>query len=547
SALLSQPLLSEVSQIAQPVMACAGEETSGKPLTGEPEVPAESDVPKPEVCKFFLRGRCHFGERCRLSHRNSGVKLELECSPSTAVDCNPEENSSKNRKTRKKSGRAEKAREEEGQGSNGIQYRGLFTCSLPNVLKVICSPSLSSFLPAPESEKKPRMRTADDVISRILWDSTVDPDDFVVGHLDRFLGVLERPFSDFSWDTQVCDCDYSEELTIPRHRIQYFSYKGQRVWDRDSRTDRVFGSTGQTVVPPFDREEQGQENGTAAAVREPEVSQPGKSEQENSAPGDAACSGATGPKDGDFGDAGLAQEAAALSVSPKDDQITVQEEWKDWEEVEEKEQQTQPVPQEPTPGRPSRKPTHFVCFRVDSPAALMGFQRIQRKVLTHLPQSEEFWVNPSTLHITLSLLVLPGPAEVQAAAELLRSIVKDFYKPPISVFFPPKLKHFNGKVLFLPPQPLSDVQSLNTPLQEAFRQKGWLHRHSKCPNYHLTLAKVEGEETERMFEDVGAIKLAKDINFGKLEVDKLYLCVNGTPKTNSGFYQTICAVQLPTV
>lgn len=53
-------------------------------------------------------------------------------------------------------------------------------------------------------KKKPRMRTADDVISRIIWDSSVDPADFVVGHLDRFLGVLERPFSDFSWDTQVC-------------------------------------------------------------------------------------------------------------------------------------------------------------------------------------------------------------------------------------------------------------------------------------------------------------------------------------------------------
>lgn len=136
-----------------------------------------------------------------------------------------------------------------------------------------------------------RMRTADDVINRILWDTTVDPADFIVGHLDRFLGVLERPFSDFSWDTQVntwlsfslctysfqiwracihsvincgficsqvCDCDYSEEMAIPRHRIQYFSYKGQRVWDRDSRTDHVFGSTGQSVMSPFDNGDQPQ-------------------------------------------------------------------------------------------------------------------------------------------------------------------------------------------------------------------------------------------------------------------------------------------------
>ncbi|XP_036451736.1 leukocyte receptor cluster member 9 [Colossoma macropomum] len=493
-------------------MACAEGEGSGKPLTGGPEAQAESDETKldsdgPDVCRFFLMGRCHFGERCRLSHSASGL---ADCKPVQA-----EEKGSKNRKTRKKSGRAEKAKDGE----------------------------------IKESEKKPRMRTADDVISRILWDSSVDPADFVVGHLDRFLGVLERPFSDFSWDTQVCDCDYSEELTIPRHRIQYFSYKGQRVWDRDSRTDRVFGSTGQTVLPPFDQEDQGQEGGAQDTTQDVDESQTKKKEQisDLSDPEDAADCGANGPKDEDFGDARLARDAEALSVSPRVEQIAPVEEWKDWEEEEEEEKETQPVPQEPQPGRPSRKPTHFVCFRVDSPAALMAFQRVQRKILTHLPQSEEFWVNPATLHVTLSLLVLPGPAEVQAAAELLRSIVKDFYKPPISVFFPLKLKHFNGKVLFLPPRPVQDVQSINTPLQEAFREKGWLHRHSKCPNYHLTLAKVEGEETDRMFEDVGAIKLAKDINFGKLEVDKLYLCVNGAPKTDNGFYQIVCAVQFPTV
>lgn len=42
-------------------------------------------------------------------------------------------------------------------------------------------------------------------------------------------------------------------MAIPRHRIQYFSYKGQCVWDKDSRTDHVFGSTGQPVIFPFDK------------------------------------------------------------------------------------------------------------------------------------------------------------------------------------------------------------------------------------------------------------------------------------------------------
>lgn len=107
-----------------------------------------------------------------------------------------------------------------------------------------------------EVNKKPRMRTADDVISRILWDPLVDASEFIVGYVDRFLGVLERPFNDFNWDTNPCDCDYSSELALPRHRIQYFTYRGHRVWDRHSRTDRVFGSTGQSLAPPFGGEEE---------------------------------------------------------------------------------------------------------------------------------------------------------------------------------------------------------------------------------------------------------------------------------------------------
>lgn len=100
------------------------------------------------------------------------------------------------------------------------------------------------------------MRTADDVISRILWDPVVDSSEFVVGYVDRFLGVVERPFDDFMWDTNPCDCDYSAELALPRHRIQYFTYRGHRVWDRHTRTDRVFGSTGQSLAPPFGKAEE---------------------------------------------------------------------------------------------------------------------------------------------------------------------------------------------------------------------------------------------------------------------------------------------------
>ena len=32
-------------------------------------------------------------------------------------------------------------------------------------------------------------------------------------------------------------------LAIPQHRIHYFKYRDEKIWDRDSRVDQVFGST----------------------------------------------------------------------------------------------------------------------------------------------------------------------------------------------------------------------------------------------------------------------------------------------------------------
>ncbi|GAA6093143.1 leukocyte receptor cluster member 9 isoform X1 [Tachysurus ichikawai] len=496
--------------------------------TGETQ--ADPDASKQDhadldICKYFLRGKCHFGDRCRLSH-----------SASTSETCHKseetEEKGWKKRKTRRKSsGKSYKAKDDE---SNGPQ-------------------------------KRQRMRTADDVISRILWDNSVDPADFIVGHLDRFLGVLERPFSDFSWDTQVCDCDYSEEMAIPRHRIQYFSYKGQRLWDRDSRTDHVFGSTGQSVMSPFDTGDQPQEIAASDTAEDEEGFSVDKNEQgsvnhslmeaaDQETLGDAKETLDCSPNiqmDKGCEEADLAQQAEGLSISPRKEHITKQDEWIDsWDKQEGKDEEAehvQPIPQEPRPGRQRRKPTHFICFRVDSPAALRAFHLVQRKVMTHLPQSEPWWVKPESLHVTLSLLVLQGPADVFAASELLRSLVKNFYKPPTSVFFTPRLRHFNGKVLHVAPQPLSDIQTLNAPLQEAFREKGWLHRDSRNPTYHLTLAKVTDVEEERIFVDVWKIKLAKDLNFGKLTVGNLYLCVNSVPRTTDGFYETVCSVPWSTV
>ena len=89
----------------------------------------------------------------------------------------------------------------------------------------------------PKSSKKASMKTSMDVINRILWDEALPTEHFVVGYLDRFIGIIERKFSDFSWE-DISSVDY-DVLAIPKHRIHYFKYKNVVIWDKNERLDKV--------------------------------------------------------------------------------------------------------------------------------------------------------------------------------------------------------------------------------------------------------------------------------------------------------------------
>lgn len=195
-------------------------------------------------------------------------------------------------------------------------------------------------------------------------------------------------------------------------------------------------------------------------------------------------------------------------------------------------------------GRPPKKrPTHFICFRANTPALLSGFQQLQEELTALLPTSDPHWSASHSLHVTLCLLVLAGPAEVAAAGEVLRRFARLDRNPPVVLTFPLRLKHFNGRVLYLSPHPQLHLQQLNSGLQEAYRKEGWLHRHSYSPRYHLTLAKTPETEEGRVFERAGDLKVGKYLNFGRLPVNTLHLCSVGLSRVD-GFYETLCTVTL---
>ncbi|KAK5862187.1 hypothetical protein PBY51_017610 [Eleginops maclovinus] len=504
---------------------------------------AEPEENRVEVCQFFLRGKCHFGPRCRFSHSNPSG----DDTGAGSADQDDKQEGDKTEKHKKKVNKTRTPKYE-----------------------------------AKEVNKKPRMRTADDVISRILWDQSVDGSEYVVGYVDRFLGVLERPFNDFNWDTDPCDCDYTTELALPRHRIQYFTYRGQRVWDRHSRTDRVFGSTGQSLAPPFggveevkemnteeqqppavsellqdecDTEECTQTESTHQEEEEQSVMNIHSPAQTQAAP---ECGGNTSPGEEeprDLEEAAMRPEASSdPTSSSQKDGADGQEESKegnfsDWQESwDGKEGASKAAPleqREPkNDGRPpKKKPTHFITFRANTPAILSCFQQLQEELTSILPSSAPHWHSANTLHVTMCLLNLPGPAEVATAAEILRRFAHFDRNPPVALTFPVRLKHFNGKVLYLSPQPQIHLQQLNSGLQEAYREEGLLHKDSYNPRYHLTLAKVVGKEGERVFDRVGDLKVGKGLNFGRLPVNTLHLCAMGISEGDD-FYETVCTVSL---
>jgi len=96
--------------------------------------------------------------------------------------------------------------------------------------------------PQKTAQKKIKLRTASDVLSRLKWsdDEQLNAENTIMGYDCRIHGPMEKRTADYAGIDDGGD--------IPQHRIQYFRRTGSKnyekliFWDRNGRVDRLFGS-----------------------------------------------------------------------------------------------------------------------------------------------------------------------------------------------------------------------------------------------------------------------------------------------------------------
>lgn len=471
--------------------------TSDEPLSdlaSLPTVDITAEVNPP--CRFFQEGRCRFGTRCRNYH------------PGDASDAHH-----------------------------------LADNILPD-----------NPVPQKQSGKKPSMKTADDVISRILWDEQVPTEYFSIGYLDRFLGILEEPFASFSWEDLASVGPGI--LAIPKHRIQYFKYGTRVVWDKASRTDDVFGSTGSgTTILEVIKEEK-----EAAKVAEEKVhnhNSNGDGEKLMGTEGEGIAQhtevenrekwldrGADRPEvvmeheeaeanlnlDGiadTLPDGEMALQEASDTVSSLTGDISISS-------------GSESFP-------PSKqRPTHFIAIQITSPEIREAAKRLQGALCDIRPDLAEFCATLTTLHLTLCLLHLESPEEIHKAITALRELQADSQRllPPALLLSFQGVDIFNARVLYIAPTCALELGSLARTLEDAFKKKGLTVIHPPYrEKFHLTIVKIPATKGRPKLP-AHSSWIPNIENIGTQAVEALYLCETGKGRRTDGFYSTLLKLDL---
>jgi len=402
----------------------------------------------------------------------------------------------------------------------------------------------------PEKGKKPPMKTAMDVVKRIMWDNALERDEFLVGYLDRIDGLKEKYFNAFSWE-DIASVDYTV-LAIPKHRIQYFKYKDVIVWDKRCRLDNVFGSTGsqKTITDIIaevdcpkasDRVEGEDDNDNLNAAAEDNLghAQHGDSDfyesgeySDTDSDSDSddgitvtlGTNGAIGGASGSYGDV----QNGEFDVDADDAQASEYNKY--W--------------------RDKLRPNYFIALRITDEDIRSSIEAIQNDIVTKEPRLKDCCIPNGALHLTLCTVGLDRIEQVANANQCLK-----LAEPELANMLPKDLKltfkgidTFFNRVIFAKvqncPQEFLDFVDH---IRMCLTASGIDIRdgHDFVP--HVTVMKITRPVAKTTGNNYIAPWLYSAYNetvLGSQAVNNLHLCSMTDSRQDDGFYVTAASLQL---
>lgn len=386
------------------------------------------------------------------------------------------------------------------------------------------------------------MRTARDAIKRILHDPSLRSANFSVGYLDRFIGIIVRSLREFDWTTDLGSLDSASasEFGIPEHRVQFITYRGVVVWQRNSvslickrKGDEL---TAQTKAIEALRLSGGRRKEIAAEVeREDALRAELQILKEQIVPSntdgrfDSIFSSTPGARAIYEVCAELDAAAAAAGDAEGDDNNVAL-----------------PVPAAPPACRPrpqALRPTHFVCIRLTNRRLVRSVLAVQDAVCAADPRLRGACIEASALHVTLLTLRLKRPEEERAALSVLRSCADAVSRSLPAEFrltFEGVSAFGRGRVVYTPPVGDGEqrLRSLHERLRSRFAAEpgvqlvGQERRGGFTP--HATIAKLSRPQQRELCAssiDPGSYAAAACRTLGVQCVDGLWLCKIARPET----------------
>ena len=344
-----------------------------------------------------------------------------------------------------------------------------------------------------DTGKKLPMKTAADVISRIVWDEQLPADSFTIGYTDRFRGVIEMNFSAFSWE-DIASVD-NTVLAIPQHRIQYFKYCTVKVWDKNERLDDVFGSTGSAV--------------TITDVM-------AKYEVENSLGTETVSRNSCDDYD-DVHDSDGIPGIVANVQTPCSDKCNNK-----------------------------LRPNYFLCLRITDSNIVERLEALQESILEVEPQYAECCVRPTALHVTLCTLGLDTLEQVSSARRVLEDACRELraMAPRNIVLTIKGVSNFSDRVIYGQVHHEQDFTDFVERIRTTFCESGFDMRDDRDYVPHMTVVKVSRPTERRLLRktiDPAIYETAKDMYFGSETISAVHLC-SMKERTQDGFY--VCAARV---